>query len=161
MATVSVLNCKDISFRRKIKSLANFVINKFMSSHVADQIYVQVVIKKHIDDSDSPVGTCVWEDERICGREFTIELATRDLNDNDRHLTQDNILQNLAHELVHLKQWAKGEKVFHERTDNVRYKGKLYRSDKMNYWEYPWEIEAYGWELSLMTLWKESLEKSK
>jgi hypothetical protein len=36
-----------------------------------------------------------------------------------------------------------------------RYKGQMYRED-MNYWDCPWEIEAFGRELGLYKMFMES-----
>lgn len=58
------------------------------------------------------------------------------------------ILIALAHEMVHLKQNIKRELFWNERTKMHRFKGQTYRSD-MNYWDCPWEIEAFGRELGL------------
>jgi hypothetical protein len=57
----------------------------------------------------------------------------------------------LAHELVHLKQMAKGEmkdKYVKSRYVTV-WRGDWYEDD-VNYWDQPWELEAYGLENSLV-----------
>jgi hypothetical protein len=53
-------------------------------------------------------------------------------------------MSTLAHELVHVKQFARGEL-----SDNLQYwKGKDHSSTK--YWEQPWEKEARKLQKKLM-----------
>ena len=49
-----------------------------------------------------------------------------------------------------VKQYAKGEMrdLFHP-ARMVRYNGEKYPCDECDYWEQPWEIEAYGREKGL------------
>ena len=58
------------------------------------------------------------------------------------------VLTTLAHELVHVKQYATGE--MRDR-DNaiVEWMGEKYNQDELEYWEHPWEIDAYGREVGL------------
>ena len=46
-------------------------------------------------------GYCGWEDSNINPRSFTIEL--------DKKLAGSELIKTIAHEMVHLKQFAKGE----------------------------------------------------
>ena len=57
------------------------------------------------------------------------------------------VLQCLAHEMVHVKQYAKGELKFHEKGNMVTFQREQYQGDE--YWESLWEIEAYGREVGL------------
>jgi len=41
-----------------------------------------------------------------------------------------------------------------------RFDGKYYPED-MNYWDAPWEIEAFGRELGLYKMFKQSQKKAK
>ena len=58
-----------------------------------------------------------------------------------------NILQTLAHEIVHVKQYIRGE------TDEClsHWKGIKVDTDRIEYFSYPWEIEANGVETGLFT----------
>jgi len=87
-------------------------------------------------------GSCIWEDEMRRPREFTIEL--------DSTMSIRNILTALAHEMVHVKQWAKDEMYEYVNSPKlVRFKGEKMHMDDIDYWDYPWEIEAYGRQLGL------------
>ena len=68
------------------------------------------------------------------------------------------ILETLGHELVHVKQYAKGE-LTTDRTGALRYNGVHYFVDNLlDYFELPYEIEAYGREKGLLVgflaIWK-------
>tara|TARA_R110002110_G_scaffold214952_1_gene428841 strand:- start:131 stop:610 length:480 start_codon:yes stop_codon:yes gene_type:complete len=87
-------------------------------------------------------GDCIWEDKRTKPRQFTIRLnSTDDLS---------TLIENFAHEMVHVKQYALGEmKDLLCSTDLIYWKGEEYDSSKINYYDWPWEIEAAGRERGL------------
>ena len=80
------------------------------------------------------MGYCLEGDSN---REFEIELdCTQKLRP---------LLETLAHEMVHVKQFARRE--LHPSTDT--WYGKTYNPKKISYWDLPWEIEAHGREIGL------------
>lgn len=77
-------------------------------------------------------------------RDFEIELLNKDR-------TRLSIITTLAHEMVHAKQFAYGQlkdKVV-KRKFVTTWHGVPY-DDEVDYWDHPWEIEAYGLENSLV-----------
>jgi hypothetical protein len=58
-------------------------------------------------------------------------------------------LINLAHEFVHVKQWVKGDMYEYIHPNKVRFMNKIYDISKMDYYDFPWEIEAHGRQLGL------------
>jgi hypothetical protein len=85
---------------------------------------------------------CDWTDGNDSCREFVIGV--------DRSLSKKETLLALAHEMVHLKQYAKGEmKDIWRPVRMVKWQGERYLHEEMDYWECPWEIEAYGREKGL------------
>jgi len=85
---------------------------------------------------------CDWTDDNNNCREFQIGI--------DRTLSKKETLLALAHEMVHLKQYAKGEmKDIWRPVRMVKWQGERYLHEEMDYWECPWEIEAYGREKGL------------
>lgn len=61
------------------------------------------------------------------------------------------MLEALAHEMVHLKQYAKGElKDLIRPPKLVRWKTEYFHADKTDYYFAPWEIEAYGLQQGLL-----------
>ena len=67
----------------------------------------------------------------------------------DSSVSLRNLLINLAHEFVHIKQWAKNEMYEYSEPNKVRFMKKVYDMEDMDYYDYPWEIEAFGRQLGL------------
>lgn len=66
-------------------------------------------------------------------------------------------LRALAHELVHIKQYSQGE--LRLSTKSISYsvwRGKTYDDSQIDYFNTPWEIEAYGREFGMVRRWIES-----
>jgi hypothetical protein len=94
-----------------------------------------------------------WLDRNIRPTYFEITIDT-----NQKH---GIILNSLAHELVHVKQMAKGEWYPHLRNEMKihTYKKKRYDSSKLDYWDLPWEIEAHGRAIGLVVQWVHAAKK--
>jgi hypothetical protein len=57
------------------------------------------------------------------------------------------ILKTLAHEMVHIKQYARCEI-----NDSLsKWKDQRIDSDNLDYYKHPWEMEAYSMEVGLLT----------
>jgi hypothetical protein len=67
----------------------------------------------------------------------------------DPNLGKRNMLIVLAHEMVHVKQYAKGELKDFVYGTRVKFKGSIIDDNKVDYWDQPWEIEAHGREKGL------------
>lgn len=63
----------------------------------------------------------------------------------------------LSHEMVHLKQYAKGELRHCGQTGCLRWNGTgLVDNGDISYWDLPWEIEAHGREKGLVYQWADA-----
>lgn len=130
----------------KLKSLANFVIKKFFTEYMRNKIYIDIVFKKDLFKDSNQYGNCIWEDTHRNSREFTIQI--------DPNQKISLLLNTLAHELVHVKQWAKGE--YYELCSEpkvYKFNGKRVDTTKIDYWDTPWEIEAHGRAIGLVVQW--------
>ena len=77
------------------------------------------------------------------------------------NLPRARILKALAHEFVHVKQYATNElKQYVKSSSVVRWQKKMIDEDKISYWDQPWEIEAFGREVGLYLRYVEH-EKTK
>jgi hypothetical protein len=57
--------------------------------------------------------------------------------------------------MVHVKQWAKGEYFEYANKDDIFFfNKKQYNTKKIDYWDWPWEIEAYGRQPGLVHRWE-------
>jgi len=149
-----ILNIKGSNkdCRKLIESAAYYYAEKLIGKRLLKTIKININLKRGMVKKDGAEGTCIWddwEDLRKTPREFTIEL--------DCGVTIRNILINLAHEMVHMKQWVKGDMYEYSNSHMVRFMKKKYDMSEIAYWDYPWEIEAYGRQLGLFIRWCETV----
>jgi hypothetical protein len=125
-----------------VKKAANFY-GKYLigGGKLYNNLKLTIQFEK-MDHIDGDYAYCDWTDDSQQKREFTIGV--------DRALNKKETLLALAHEMVHLKQYAKGEmKDIWKPVRMVKWQGEKYLHEEMDYWECPWEIEAYGREKGL------------
>jgi len=96
---------------------------------------------------DGALGYCLELDNN---REFEIEI--------DRGQSLRKLLETVAHEMVHVKQYARRE--LNANIDGC-WMGKTVDPKKTNYWDLPWEIEAHGRETGLFVRYCEENNLSK
>lgn len=134
---------KDLEY---LNSLASFVLNKFFTPSKNERLNIVVKFKKGLFKETSQYGNCIWEDQHLRPEEFEIEI--------EPNQTIQLLLNTLAHELVHVKQWAKGEFYQLQREKHVyKFCGKRFDTKKVDYWDTPWEIEAHGRAIGLVVQW--------
>ena len=129
-------------YNRKLVSRATWwYAEKVMSKRLMSGLKIDINLRKNLIDKEGCEGTATWEDENHRPKEFTIELdVTYSIRD---------ALITLAHEMVHIKQWAKGEMYEYLKSGLIRFHKTKFDADNINYWDYPWEIEAFGKQLGL------------
>jgi hypothetical protein len=136
---VSVSGAKDKELSKLFKLAAKSYSEKLISPQLSKNITVKIRIKDKLDAG----GYCDFEDNwPYSPRDFIIEL--------NRTRKKIHMFTALAHEMVHLKQFAKSEmkdKLYKRKYVTV-WKGEIY--EDISYWDCPWEIEAYGLENSLV-----------
>jgi len=148
---VMVRGAKDNQLTKLLKMAANFFAEKLLSSQLSKNITLTIHIKDKLDAG----GYCDYEDEGLpLPRTFNIEIK--------RIKTKIHMFLILAHEMVHLKQMAKGEmKDRYKKSKYVTvYRGETY-GDDISYWDQPWEIEAYGRELGLYRIFCAKLKEER
>ena len=139
---VSVRGAKDSQLTKMLKLAANSYADKLLSPQLSKNITVKVRIRER--GQINAGGFCEMdEDTNISPRCFNIDIG--------RTKKKIHMFSVLAHEMGHLKQMAKGEmkdKYVKSRYVTV-WRGDWYEDD-VNYWDQPWELEAYGLENSLV-----------
>jgi hypothetical protein len=126
--------------RKYVESMVEFCINTLMPRMKTLDITVRLCTPK------GAMGYCLELDNK---REFDIEI--------DRTQPMRKMLETLAHEMVHVKQFARRE--LHPANDE--WYGKTYNPKKVDYWDLPWEIEAHGRETGLFIRWAEQTGTAK
>lgn len=140
--------CKDAA-----KFYGNLLLGKMHSK-------VEVLLD-FTDELDPGIhAQCVWDDNNRNCKKFHIEINPT--------MGKRNMLLAIAHEMVHVKQYAKREMVDYINGNNaikLRWQGEIFDLKKnSDYWEHPWEIEAFGRERGLYykyLIHEEHLRKAK
>jgi hypothetical protein len=135
---VRIVNCPDKDFKPFVERAVEFYAqNLITSKRLRDNIHLTIKFNPKIT---------VWafasiEDYNASNkaREFLIEIHP--------WIGAGCILETLAHEMVHIKQFAHGE------TNETlsKWKGIPIDSDAIDYYHHPWELEAYSLETGLWT----------
>ena len=106
---------------------------------------------------ESMVEFCI---ETLMPRMRTLDISVKLCTPNkalgyclelEKTQTLRRLLETVAHEMVHVKQFARRE--LHPSNDE--WYGKTYNPKKVSYWDLPWEIEAHGREVGLFVRWCE------
>jgi len=113
-----------------VTSMAEYCIQKLMPRMRSLHIEINLTSPK------DAYGYCLSLDKR----HFEIEV--------DRSMRLRRLLETVAHEMVHVKQYARNE--LDDRCS--KWQGKLI-DPKTDYWDRPWEIEAHGREVGLFVRW--------
>ena len=130
--------------RNYAQSIAEFCVEKLMPRITG--LDIQITIKKFKEDS---LGYAWPSDETEAydrPRCFDIEVHSKQ--------SLRRFLETVAHEMVHVKQFAKGELYEGIRVNKHRWLGEYVDND-IDYWDLPWEIEAHGRECGLFIRWAE------
>jgi len=133
--------------KRKIaESIAEFSGVELMSKRLANTLEINIELIPGLCNKEGVYGDCIWEDDANRPKEFTIRV--------DSKMKPRHIAETVAHEMVHVKQWATGEMKELVRQNKTRFKGTLFGDTE--YWFRPWEIEAHGTEKGLFVKWAEA-----
>ena len=127
--------------RKVVEQAAWYYAEKLMGKRLLGSLEITINLKKNLLTKEGNEGSAIWEDDGYRSIQFIIELDTT--------LKNRNLLITLAHEMVHVKQWAKNEMYEYMEPHMVRFKGEKIHLEETDYWDYPWEIEAYGKQLGL------------
>ena len=131
------------------KKAIQFYGQKLLSEKINDNIYLNLEFES-FKTGACEYAFCTWEITNHNPRDFTITVK--------RNLSEKQMLLAIAHEMVHLKQYATGElKDYIKSNKKCRWMGKIFDTDAIEYWDHPWEIDAYGREQGLYFRFIESL----
>lgn len=138
------------SQKKHVKSMVEFCVKKMMPRMRNLEFNIRI---KPFGKDDS-WGYCIPADyaDQHRPREFDIEI------NNQAKLRR--MLETVAHEMVHAKQFARGELYESARTHKHRWQGK-WLTKEPGYWDQPWEIEAHGRECGLFIQWAEQNKLGK
>jgi hypothetical protein len=135
---LSIVGCPDKKqFLPYVKRATKFYAEELLSERRLRDIYIRIKFSKKLE----VYGYASVEDNTGTKKpkEFLIEVHSK--------IGAADILKTIAHEMVHIKQYACGE------LDEtlMSWKGKRVDSDSLDYYDHPWEVEAHGLEVSLFS----------
>lgn len=135
---VKITNCPDKDFKPYVeKAILFFAKELIPNTRIRNSC--QTIVRFNAQLNDFGSAEVEGTNTRKQPRRFIIEVHPG--------IEARNILSTLAHEMVHIKQFIYGE------TDDQlsMWKGKRFDSNKVDYWLHPWEIDAHGREIGLIT----------
>lgn len=126
-----------------IHEAATYMMALLMTEDMSrfDSIGVEICVCHDMMSNYGRAAESNWMDDRLRPDNFYIDM--------DAHLGHRGTLISLAHELVHVKQMAFGQRQESLDGKAMRWMGMLIRPDDLNYYDLPWEIEAHGREFGL------------
>lgn len=153
--------------RDMIREFALFVLNHFVSASKIARSRINLLVcdteelpEEEREEFDEAGAWMTYDGKTESGlKKFTITIHRSMIkNIENIRLRLKVFLRVLAHELVHVKQYLNNEMFDYTDGERVRFKGRLYampNSKKMDwqYYESPWEIEAYGRCEGLYDMW--------
>ena len=123
---------------KEVSSAALYYGALLLGTRMLNNIYLDIKLTNNLKKKEKAYGYCHIVDDNLSRpREFMIEL------DASMKYGFDDILTWLAHEMVHLKQFVRGELCDYE-TGRVQWKTRSF--GKVHYDDQPWEKEAYRLE---------------
>jgi hypothetical protein len=135
---------------KSIKAAAMWMLTAIIPFRIQPFIHAKISFSKNLRDREGIYGDCCWTDRNHKPRHFEYRL--------DNRQSPGDLFLTLAHECIHLKQWATGELFDYARDANIsRWRNKRVLFDKTTYDQLPWEIEAYRLDYPLVCAWRRSL----
>ena len=131
--------------KKHARSMAEYCCKMLMPKITT--LDIEIKIKSFV--KDDTCGYAMPLDDHSNPRCFELEI-----NKNAR---LRRLLETVAHEMVHVKQYARGE-LFESigKHGKHRWQGEWLSDSSKNvteYWDQPWEIEAHGRECGLFVRW--------
>lgn len=127
---LTIHNCPDEKFEEIIDSSVYYFASQLIGKNILKSITINL---KFVEKLDS-YGTSLVTGYNQSGKPRVFEIEVRN------HLSAKTTLKTIAHEIVHVKQFAKNE----VDPPLTMWKGKKIDTKKVEYYKLPWEIEAYG-----------------
>lgn len=135
---VSVSGLRSKRFENIVLKATEYYLSMLVPRHISHHIQIDIEFESRLDEKADGYCEVTGHNRRQKPREFLIQIH--------KNKSQRYMLMTLAHEMVHVKQYAMGELA-----ENMNaWKGRRVHS-KTDYWDTPWEIEAHGREAGLYT----------
>jgi len=115
--------------KQTCKKAMFFYAQKLLSKRLKNSLQIHI---EFIELSENEFGYCNVEDDK--NKSFLISI--------NRDLTYEKTLIYIAHEMIHVKQYAKNELKDYVYNDKIRFRKEIFDKNRISYWQSPWEKEA-------------------
>jgi hypothetical protein len=130
---ISIQGIKSKKMSRLISRAIEFYCTRLMNKRTVSTLEVLVEAKNKLDNN--VLGLCYFDGYSEGVREFILEIKKK--------VILEDLLTTIAHECVHIKQFAKRElKDGRVIANSTIWKGSEINELKVDYEDLPWEIEA-------------------
>lgn len=121
---------------KETRKLCKEALKFYGKELLGPRLYKNITLELLFEELPNKINAlCNWTDDNHTCREFVVSLNNK--------LNKKTMLIALAHEMVHIKQFARGELKDYMRSDKVKWKGQVFCLSEVEYWSCPWEKEAY------------------
>lgn len=135
--------------RKLIKQATRWMLGYTLGSRLASNISIKIRITEKLKDSNV-YGSVIWEDDNHRPREYDMEICN--------YLKDRTLYRVLAHEIVHIRQYATGDlKDLASKANYCKWKDELVLAEgpgSGSYFDLPWEIEARQQQNIILGDWK-------
>lgn len=147
---IKILGKQDRMCKAEIKFAVAFFANYVMGERLAKKLDFEINFKDQGENTD---GHCYPLDDERYPRLFYIGVNPK--------MRRHKMLQCIAHEMVHVKQYARAELT--NQLVTAKWKGKTFKITRSmeDYLNWPWEIEAYGRDRALYMFYQVLLKTEK
>lgn len=136
---------------KEIKQAVFFYLRKLLGNSMSKKITIDVVIEKDLFKTYEMYAAISPLEADPRPKHYELEI--------DAKLSKKQFLVSLAHEMIHLKQFAKDQLRDLETKKMTRWLGEYYVEENINYWLRPWEMEAHENELIIYKSYLSEIDK--
>jgi len=133
---IKIVGCPDKDFTPYVHRAAKYYADVLMTKKMQENL--NIVIKFQTELDNCGYAHVEGRNAKRMPRKFLIEIHPG--------LGARGILETIAHEMVHVKQFAYG----HINEKLSKWYDTKVDSEQLDYWYHPWEIEAHGLETGLL-----------
>jgi hypothetical protein len=137
--------------RKLLKNAARWMLGYTLGARLSGNITLKINITEKLKDSNV-YGSVIWEDNNHRPREYDMEICN--------YLKDRTLYRVLAHEIVHIRQYATGDlKDLASKANYCKWKDELILTEGRgsgSYFNLPWEIEARQQQNVILGDWKKA-----
>lgn len=137
--------------RKLVKQAAKWMLGYALGNRLSNNISLNIVLDDTLINTKF-YGSVTWEDDNHRPREYEMDLCN--------HLKDSMLFRVLAHEIVHIRQYATGDlKDLITQANYCKWKNELVQSEGRgsgSYFDFPWEVEARRDQEIILRSWKKT-----